>query len=350
MQVLWLVLTLAVFSGGGECHAVYTKKLPGIAKRSRAVSGRNMRSSTIQVSSQASMIMTGDLQSAIQVSSQASMLLRGNHHSKAMPTDGITAIQSMNAQQSEYTLSGSGDTRQVARLEVNPLTGQMQTFDSRNLNLSASDIEAYQKLEEVILSSGWNSTTADGNLFEDGHGITAKLYKEYLAPGSALYESGSGATVCETGFGGGHGVLYTMLICDTCHVYVFDIGARPYSRPVAEYLEKEYPGKLTMTWGDSATTLPQFKIDHPDVTCDFVMIDGGRSYDMAKADTVNFAQLISSPTTAVLQHDCPVPGRNDTVNGLCRGWHELVNSGCVLNNTEYPTVSLGHLDVANCKH
>lgn len=268
--------------------------------------------------------------------------------------DGGVAEKGMGAELPEYTLSDSGDVQQVVHqtnahrvafslhksvgASTNSTNGtEMQTFDSSHMR--GALLADFEKLEKVILDSGWNNETADGNIFEDGHGITMGLYDQFVV---------SGTTVCETGFGGGHGALYSILICHDCHIYVFDDGGRPYAKPVAQYLETKYPGRLTVTWGDSNQTLPKFQEKYPGVTCDFVMIDGGRSYDMAKADTVNFAKVVTSGSTPVLQHDCPVPGWNDTINGVCRGWHELNSTGCVQIQEEFPTVSVGHLNVSNC--
>lgn len=267
---------------------------------------------------------------------------------KVVPTDVINAKQSEGVKVPEYTQSPWGETQQVARLRaVNMHTNLdrstddpnygMKTFDARHLKTEF--LPAYEKLEAVILSNGWNNETWDGNIFEDGKGVTVKLYDQFVV---------SNTTVCETGFGGGHGALYSLLICSDCHIYIFSDKGRPYSEPVATYLEKEYPGRLSMIWGDSNVTMPKFKQDDPSVNCDFAMIDGARSYNGAKADTIHFANLVTSGTTPTIQHDCPIPGLNDTVNGVCRGWHELAKNGCVQIQHEYDTASLGHLNVTTC--
>lgn len=197
----------------------------------------------------------------------------------------------------------------------------------------------YKKLQDVLFKNGLNQYTGDGSIFEDGQGITATLYDQYVV---------AGTTVCETGLGMGLGALYSLLLCKDCQIYVFDNQGHPYAKATAEYLQKRFPNRLTVTWGDSTTTLPEFKKAHPDVKCDFVMIDGGRSYDISKADAQNFATLVSSAATPVLQHDVHVPNFPDSTNGVTKGWNELSESGCVKIEKTLPTVSIGHLDGAKC--
>jgi len=198
----------------------------------------------------------------------------------------------------------------------------------------------YEELRHVYIKNGWTNKTADGTIFSDGKGATVGLYDKFVK---------AGMTTCETGLGGGHGALYTLLICPTCHVYVFDIGERPYSAAVAEFLAKKFPGRFHVVWGDSAKTLPKFHKEHPKTKCDFVMIDGGRTYKMAQTDTLNFAKMVSSPKAAALQHDCPIKGIPDFFNGVCRAWHELGRQGCVHIDKELTGVSKGHLVEEKCK-
>ena len=55
-------------------------------------------------------------------------------------------------------------------------------------------------------------------------------------------------------------------------------------------------------WGDSRTTGPEFTASPPGLEFDLVFIDGGHSYEVARADLLNMREL-SSESTAVIIDD-----------------------------------------------
>ena len=99
-------------------------------------------------------------------------------------------------------------------------------------------------------------------------------------------------TICETGFNAGHSTLVWLTAQPDTKVYSFDLGAHYYARPMAQYLQQLFPGRLTVTWGDSRKTLPVFSQMFPNVECDLVVIDGGHTTDIATADFDNFRQMV----------------------------------------------------------
>ena len=111
-------------------------------------------------------------------------------------------------------------------------------------------------------------------------------------------------TVCETGFNAGHSSLLWLTANPNLHVYSFDIGIHKYAKEMAKYLQSRFPGRLNVTWGDSMKTLPIFHTNHSDITCDLVVIDGGHSVKVARADFFNFYHL-ASDTHVVLMDDHP---------------------------------------------
>ncbi|KAI0221060.1 hypothetical protein LSAT2_027517, partial [Lamellibrachia satsuma] len=72
-------------------------------------------------------------------------------------------------------------------------------------------------------------------------------------------------TVCETGFNAGHSTLQWLTGSDDTIVYSFDIGSFKYTRPMADYLNKTFPGRLHLVIGDSLETLPHFSDSNLDV-------------------------------------------------------------------------------------
>jgi len=111
-------------------------------------------------------------------------------------------------------------------------------------------------------------------------------------------------TICETGFNGGHGTLRWLLHSNPqAHVYSFDLGAHPYSKPASKFLQDSFPGRHTATWGDSTQTLPQFHQQNPNVLCNLIFVDGGHDKPVAAADLKNFMAMADPSYNVVMIDD-----------------------------------------------
>merc|ERR1719311_1240957 len=136
-------------------------------------------------------------------------------------------------------------------------------------------------------------------------------------------------TICETGFNDGHGTLRWLLHSNPqAHVYSFDIGVHAYSRPAAKFLEDTFPGRHTSTWGDSTQTIPVFRLQHPEVKCNLIFVDGGHDYPVAVADLQNFMPM-ADPEYNIVMIDDVYCGMS-----YCQGpnvaWVQMVQSGQIL--------------------
>ncbi|ELU16831.1 hypothetical protein CAPTEDRAFT_196905 [Capitella teleta] len=100
-------------------------------------------------------------------------------------------------------------------------------------------------------------------------------------------------TICETGFNAGHSTLIWLTAKNGTKVYSFDLGNHGYAKTMAQHLQSQYPGRLTVTWGDSTKTLPEFRKSHPEVTCDLIIVDGGHLVRIATDDHSNFRRMAS---------------------------------------------------------
>jgi hypothetical protein len=89
-------------------------------------------------------------------------------------------------------------------------------------------------------------------------------------------------------------------------------------------LVADKPDKVIFTEGDSKITIPDFAKKNPNVTCDVVFLDGGKSYDLRMRDLMNFRSMSHEKTIVfmdeVTNFDC-VFNRGDT-DKVChvRGW------------------------------
>ncbi len=129
--------------------------------------------------------------------------------------------------------------------------------------------------------------------------------------------------VCETGFNAGHSTFTWLASNPDVHVYSFDIGDHRYSRRVAESLSGMFPGRLTLTWGDSVQTLPAFRKSNPGVSCDVIVVDGGHTAEIAQADMDNFRPM-ASKTNLVVLDDYPTPHFNKSLGAV---WERKRSTG-----------------------
>ena len=88
-------------------------------------------------------------------------------------------------------------------------------------------------------------------------------------------------------------------------VYSFDLGKHSCSLHMVNYLQKRFPGRLNITWGDSTVTLPKFHELHPTVMCDIVSVDGGHTPQISQSDMDNFMKMSKRKETIVLLDNHP---------------------------------------------
>lgn len=132
-------------------------------------------------------------------------------------------------------------------------------------------------------------------------GTSAAYIEEYIAY-YHIVQAPFIRTVCETGFNGGHSSFMWLQANPNTTVYSFDIGEHRYSRPMADYLQQRFPGRLTVTWGDSTKTLPAFRKANPAVKCDVISIDGGHTNPVCLSDYNNFRQMASLDNIILLDN------------------------------------------------
>ena len=135
-------------------------------------------------------------------------------------------------------------------------------------------------------------------------------------------------TVCETGFNAGHSSLMWLQSNPAVHVYSFDLGKHDYAKTMAYYLQSIYPGRLTVTWGDSQSTLPEFTTNHTDIKCDIIFIDGGHTTNICLSDFYNFKKMANKNHILILDNYPDARFKFDTQIGNC--WEKVKREGEVL--------------------
>lgn len=134
-------------------------------------------------------------------------------------------------------------------------------------------------------------------------------------------------TVCETGFNWGSSAFAHLCASSTTVVHSFDLpkGYRGKGSDVlafaTRWLDTQFPGnRLKLHLGDSTELVPKSKL-----TCDFVFVDGGHSYQVASKDMRAFASLTPAGTLFI-NDDCFSNGDGGKP-GVHKAYTELIRDG-----------------------
>jgi predicted O-methyltransferase YrrM len=112
----------------------------------------------------------------------------------------------------------------------------------------------------------------------------------------------------------------------------FDIGSHPYISIAKKIVDRRFPGRHTLVYGDSTSTVPEFKSKNPGMMFDLIFIDGGHEYATAQADISNMKALAHPYTIVIIDDLTPwFPwGRGPT-----RAWMEAIQSGLIIQRELY---------------
>jgi hypothetical protein len=116
-------------------------------------------------------------------------------------------------------------------------------------------------------------------------------------------------TICETGYNVGHSAIVFLSALPNARYYGFDLGqmrgppcktsrassCRSLTRDSAELLNSSlFPGRVHLSYGNAAVTLPRFIDSRAAATCDIISIDGDHSDLGMQADWTSLRQLAHS--------------------------------------------------------
>jgi len=128
-----------------------------------------------------------------------------------------------------------------------------------------------------------------------------------------------------SGFNAGHSSFNFLTARRDVFLHSFDIGSFKCSRPIASYLQRKFPGRLSLTFGDSRNTVPRYftrKRSSSPLTCDMISVDGGHTSDVPLRDILNFARVASLPHNVILIDDYNEPA-------VRKAWSFALKSGIV---------------------
>ena len=144
--------------------------------------------------------------------------------------------------------------------------------------------------------------------------------------------------VMEIGFNAGHSAEVLLSSSDNLKLTSFDLGRHHYVLSAKEYIDMHYPNKHTLVLGDSTVTIPNYIKNNKDAQFDFIFIDGGHDYAIARADMENCYHLSHKDTIVALDDTIFTPGwaREYTV-GPTQAWIEHIQQNRIveLNKKDY---------------
>jgi mannosyltransferase OCH1-like enzyme len=152
------------------------------------------------------------------------------------------------------------------------------------------------KLNEIIYNSG---EKLEGNIFyeHDSFGIykisSEFQYKRY----NMFYYSKYAYDIAEIGFNGGHSTFLYLISNPCSKIQLFDLGEHSYSQRCFDFLDKEFPNRLSIVWGDSTKTLPKFK---GNIKYDLIHIDGGHNRFIAESDFYNCKEFANYKSLVII--------------------------------------------------
>ena len=111
----------------------------------------------------------------------------------------------------------------------------------------------------------------------------------------------------------------------------FDLGCHDYVSVAKEYIDANYPNRHTLILGDSRKTIPEYIENNKDAKFDFIFIDGGHEYEVAKADIENCFHFAHQDTVVALDDTVYTPGWEGGHSvGPTRAWVEKLEEKTII--------------------
>jgi predicted O-methyltransferase YrrM len=106
--------------------------------------------------------------------------------------------------------------------------------------------------------------------------------------------------VFEIGFNAGHSADTFLKSNTNINLVSCDLNERPCVKYGKEYIDKTYPNRHSLILGDSIVKVPEYIKQYPENKYDLIFIDGGHSYEIAKADLINCKELAHKDTIVLV--------------------------------------------------
>jgi hypothetical protein len=177
---------------------------------------------------------------------------------------------------------------------------------------------------------------------KEGDISTRASHIEYLSRAASL---STVKTVCELGFNQGFSAIMWLASNPSLRVYSFDLMRYSGSYAALEFVQNNFPGRLTLIRGDSKHSIADFASTHCDLTCDIIFVDGLHTFDGALTDMKSFSQLAHAQTV-LLMDDLG----SAKFNGVEQAWSHAITDGLIVESQRILAVEPVPLDWPSCNH
>jgi len=144
--------------------------------------------------------------------------------------------------------------------------------------------------------------------------------------------------VMEIGFNGGHSAELFLENNKSLTLTSFDLGIHNYVSVAKEYIDKKYPNRHTLILGDSTETITEYIKNNNETKFDFIFIDGGHDYAIAKSDVEKCVHFAHNDTIVAVDDIIFTPDLICNWNvGPSQIWSEYLQQNKIieLNRKEY---------------
>ncbi|SPM37099.1 hypothetical protein AB431_21135 [Mycobacterium rhizamassiliense] len=166
-----------------------------------------------------------------------------------------------------------------------------------------------------------------GNLLTEG----SSSREELLCLASTVQRTNA-RLIGEIGFNVGFSSYAFLAAHPDTKVISFDLGGHRGTRFAKRLIDKRFPGRHTLIYGDSTKIVPEFAAENPDLRFDLFFIDGGHEYEIAKTDVLNVKPLCTEKTVVVMDDLTPWLGWG---KGPAQAWTEAINEGLIRQDEMY---------------
>ena len=158
-------------------------------------------------------------------------------------------------------------------------------------------------------------------------GYSRLCYKETILL-QILASDSKVKNILEIGFNAGHSADTFLTYNSSCNLLSFDIGEHSYVKVAKEYIDKTYPDRHTLILGDSTKTIPKYETD---IKFDLIFIDGGHSYEVARADLMNCKRFAHKDTIVIMDDTMyRKEWEAEYTKGPTRVWLEGIKNGTII--------------------